>query len=87
MNKRIYAVYDRVSHIFSEQPFVSVSDSVAIRDFSISLGNSPLKDDLSLYCVGMYDNETGVVVPFDRPEFVSEYIPYGSLNSKGEADS
>lgn len=87
MNKRIYAVYDRVGHVFSEQPFVAVSDPVAIRDFSISLGNNPLKDDLSLYCVGMYDNETGVVVPFERPEFISEYISYSSLSSKGEVDS
>lgn len=77
MTRFVYAVRDTVSGQFSDL-CTAVSDAQAIRGFKVQL-NSPefpryLARDLSLVCIGEYDDQAGIVSGYEafRP------VSYGS---------
>lgn len=73
--KYLYSVYDKRSGMFSD-PFVAVTDQVALRDFqkSCSINGSPLNDfaeDYSLVRLGSFGLESGFIVS-DGPETICQ---------------
>lgn len=65
---RMYAIYDRAAEE-SGPLFEAKNDSVAIRSYSQLLERvAPHdRDAYRLYCVGTYDRDTMVAVPFSSP--------------------
>lgn len=70
MNFQVYAVLDSKAGFFG-QPFFAQNDGSAIRDFSDAVkdGSNPNNmwfkhpEDFSLYCIGVYDNQTAELAP------------------------
>ena len=62
--KRLYALYDRVSRIYSEMPFPAVNDNDASRAFLHMCEKKEDIDptDLSLFFIGEYDCVDGTLV-------------------------
>lgn len=67
----VYAIYDSAAHVFTA-PTIDISDASAVRSFQQAIANSGSvmnfkPDDFSLYQVGTFDVETGVLEPFTPP--------------------
>ena len=67
----VYAIYDSAAHVFTA-PTIDISDASAVRSFQQAIANSGSvmnfkPDDFSLYQVGTFDVETGVLEPFNPP--------------------
>ena len=70
MLHNIYTVFDSAAVMF-DRPFTAISDNAAIRSFGdicVSadhpIGQHP--EDYSLYRIGTYDDNKGVIAPLDR---------------------
>lgn len=64
MNLKVYAIKD--TKVGFMQPFCQVNDSVAVREFGnlINTGSSVVSqnyEDMELYSLGSYSQETGVI--------------------------
>lgn len=61
----MYSIYDERSKMY-QAPVVRMNDSVAMRDFETSVKSEGMMakfpEDFSLFCVGAWDDEKGVVV-------------------------
>lgn len=69
----LYSTYDRVAGVYGEI-FLAAKDALAIRRFNFVMKNAAMVSaDCDLYCLGTYDSETGIIVGFDKPQFVSRY--------------
>ena len=84
---KLYAIRDSKAICYSP-PFVARSDSEAMRIVIQSLQPdsqlSQFPDDFSLYCIGVWDEEVGLVEGVS-PKFVAyvtSLMPGGSLNAK-----
>ncbi len=67
MNYGIYCIYDEAAGVFTA-PTIDISDESAIRNFQkmCSDAGSMMNfkpSDFSLYAVGVFDAETGVIEP------------------------
>lgn len=66
--KSLYSIYDRVSDQYLN-PEAHENDAVATRAFLTSCANPAIPDlyldDITLVCVGTFDELTGAVVPVD----------------------
>lgn len=80
----MYTIYDSVAEIFN-RPFVDHNDASATRAFERSLESNPNKNDYSLYRIGTYDDESGMVTPSMTP--VKVRSGFDSKVSKAIADS
>lgn len=67
MKKLMYSVRDDVAEVF-QQPFCSINDSTAKRDYIDGVAESPHKNDLTLYALGDYNDATGVITVFATPK-------------------
>lgn len=65
----LWCVYDRVSGLYS-YPLCAINKDVAERDFLSYASESPFVDDIELYIVGEFNQQTGEVVCYDKPFFV-----------------
>ncbi|QXP45050.1 nonstructural protein [Microvirus mar16] len=75
MITKIYTIYDRKSGIYGN-PFFSQNDACAERDFKAFCAmpqNSYLAEDLELYDLGKFDSDTGEIVGWTKPEFLTGY--------------
>lgn len=72
----LYSIYDRVSGSFS-CPLCMPNDGVAKRQFPLICTSEPqfkmFPDDLELYKIGEYDTTSGVIVAYDKPEFLVRF--------------
>lgn len=73
MENKIYSVRDVKTGYFA--PVLDRDDASAIRGFALSLqdphtimGFTP--QDFDLYCLGVFETETGRVTAYDSPAFV-----------------
>jgi hypothetical protein len=72
MFKSVYSVYDNKAKLFG-QPFYAINHHVAIRDFAYA-ANTPDNEigrhptDYSLFCIGDYDDSTGILHPHNTHE-------------------
>ena len=70
MITKIYATFDKKANAFNERFFQAPNDEVAIR----SVETNQLHDeffninaaDFEVYCIGLYDAETGIITPEKR---------------------
>lgn len=58
----IFAIRDTVAGTFGA-PFLQVNQECGKREFLVRTADSKIKGDLSLYCVGVFNVETGEIVP------------------------
>lgn len=67
MKMKVYSVYDQTAQVWS-QPFFQMNDQTAQRAIS-NAANSPghnynmNPEDYSLYCIGEFDDNNGVLTP------------------------
>ena len=76
MKKIYYAVYDRKAEMFSP-PFLEVKDGTAIRAIqdAIASKDHPFAkhpEDFSLHQLGIFDDETGIITPNEKPVKLQE---------------
>ena len=65
----VYAIFDEKMEEFSE-PFIQRPNAVE-RSVNLLVGKSPVpKEDLTLWELGTWDSEFGVLKAFDKPCFV-----------------
>jgi hypothetical protein len=62
MLKIVVSVKDTIAEVFHD-PHTEINSATAIRAFSASIKESPHKDDYSLYQIGTFDTQTGVLTP------------------------
>lgn len=67
MKKMIYCVRDELAEVFMD-PFTSINDATAKRDFIAGVTESNKKNDLALYAIGEYNDNTALLVPFTAPK-------------------
>lgn len=71
---QLFSVRDSKAMVFS-QPFFQPSVPAAVRAFGASVnsgdgGLSQFPDDYSLYHLGEFDDESGVLIPLKEPHFL-----------------
>lgn len=74
MKVRVFAVYDEKAKAFG-QLGCCLHDGQAMRDFTDQICSpqshlSKHPEDYKLYCLGEYDDNSGVLVSFPQPEFL-----------------
>ena len=82
MKKVYYAVYDRKAEIYSA-PFLEIKDGTAIRAIQDVVINN--KDhafakhpkDFSLFKLGEFDEQTGIITGRDKPQILIEVETLG----------
>lgn len=74
-----YSVYDRKALQY-HAPFFAVADGAAVRSFmdlandsNTTVGRHP--GDYVLYRVGSFDDASGIVLPTDNPQHVTDALP------------
>lgn len=75
MVSRVYSIRDRKSGLYGT-PFFSVNDECATRDFKRicnSEVNEFIAEDLELFYLGEFNNETGVVEGEDNAMFLANF--------------
>lgn len=71
--KNLYCVYDKVAGVYNA-PFVAENDETAIRAFNHAMSNSPFSQDMSLYRLGVFhDDSDGSISALDKPDFICNY--------------
>lgn len=71
MEYGIYSIYDSAAGVFTA-PTIDISDASAVRNFQQAISNSGSlmnfkPDDFSLYQIGTFNVETGVIDPWSHP--------------------
>ena len=77
---KIYSILDKVPGIYSN-PFYLKSNAVALREIKYLINedknqnifNTNIKDK-ALYCLGSFNEETGIITSNDKPEFIINLI-------------
>lgn len=69
---KIYSVRD--INVGFNAPFVDINDEVAKRGFAYAVNNTDMigfrPSDFDLFCIGEFDKDKGMIVPYDLPELV-----------------
>ena len=58
MKFKVYMMFDRVAGKY-QNIFMSISDYTAVRDFKAMLEKHPYSEDMELYRIGEFDNDSG----------------------------
>ena len=77
---KIYSILDKIPGVYSN-PFYLKSNAVALREIKYLINedkqqnifNTNIKDK-ALYCLGQFNEETGIIKPLDKPEFIINLI-------------
>lgn len=86
MKQPIYAVRDR--HVGFMRPTIDINDQTATRNFKYAV-NNPGSDvgfnpqDYSLYRIGEYESDTGMITPLDVPQLVCEAVSLLEVKTDG----
>lgn len=83
MKKLLYAVRDDLGEVFMS-PFCSINDSTAKRDFIDGVSKQANKNDLTLYYIGEYNDNSGILTPILAPKRIMSGL---EMNSDGTATS
>lgn len=77
---RIFAVYDHKAQDFG-QPFFNQNTATALRAFT-DLVNDPsttvfkYPDDFTLFEIGHYESNTGIITPLELPQIIGNASEY-----------
>ena len=66
MKRKVYSVRDDLAEVFNN-PFLSINDDTAKRDFMQGAMESNIKNDIALYCIGEFNDNSGLLVPLPTP--------------------
>lgn len=66
----VYAVLDTRTGVYSP-PFLSSTDSAAVRTMRLSLRDNPFEQDYQCFRIGSYDDNNGLLIP-DTLRFVMD---------------
>lgn len=88
MNFKLYSIFDTKSRVFL-QPFVSRSDTDALRQIEASLKDPQVKStpvgqypqDFELHALADYDDETGMIQTLAKPRFLASLATLGTVPS------
>jgi len=69
MKINIYTSFDRVANLYGELNLAH-NHGEAKRNFTTGIMDNPHKDDYTLYYIGSYDPETGIVQAPEKPIWV-----------------
>lgn len=64
----IYAVKDKL--VGFGQPYTKYNEDVAKRDFKNAMANQPIREDLELYKLGTYNDNTAEITRLPQPELI-----------------
>lgn len=70
--KKVYSIYDKVANVYNP-PFLAENDSTAQRSFNNALLNSPFRQDMSLYFLGTFNDDTDGSLDSCKPVFVCNF--------------
>ena len=77
---KIYSILDKIPGVYSN-PFYLKSNAVALREIKYMINEDKNQNifntnvgDKSLYCLGEFNEETGIIVPNQKPEFIINLI-------------
>lgn len=75
---RVYSLHDSKAAVYN-MPFSSPNDALARRmvedlvvDRNTTVGRHP--SDFRLYCIGLFDDEKGLMQPFNVPEHIVDAV-------------
>lgn len=89
MKQNLYVVHDRVANHY-DTPVPSHNDGTIVRWLAQSVEAIPMMQvspqDFSLYLVGEFDTETGIITPRDSLLFVATALDCIKIIQKGNAD-
>lgn len=76
--KKLYCIYDKVAQVYNA-PFVAENEEVAKRSFLTALENSPFANDMALYHLGDFNDDTDgkIVSNLQCPVFIMNYVVRG----------
>lgn len=85
----VYAIYDSKVRAYL-QPWFSPTHAAAFRNCEMAGRNpsSPFKDfpaDFTLFCIGTFDDEKGVLIPADAAENMGNFIQFMPMDSSPPA--
>lgn len=86
---KVYSILDDKAQCFNT-PYFAQNDLVASRSFSDLCNDSRSivsqhLGDFHLYCLGEFDNEKGILKPYDMPNFISHALQYANVE-RNDAD-
>lgn len=89
---KIYSILDDKAQCFNT-PYFAQNDLVACRSFSDLCNDSRSivsqhLGDFHLYCLGEFDDEKGILKPYDMSNFISHALQYANIErSNGDGDT
>lgn len=85
MNRGLYSIHDSAANYFNT-PFFYRTDAEAIRAFKVAhQGDTPMgahPADFTLFCIGSWDMETGVVTP-ETPRSLGNLLQLTAADGNG----
>lgn len=86
MIKNLYSIKDRLQGFMS--PFYDVNDEIAMRNFDSAAQKNDIiwfnPDEFSLYRLGSYNDESGLLVSEPTPVFLMQAIDHKKDGEKNE---
>lgn len=70
---KIYTSFDRVANLYGELNMAH-NHGEAKRNFNTGIMDNPHKDDYTLYYLGSYDSETGIITAPLKPLWIDHSI-------------
>lgn len=89
---KVYSILDDKAQCFNT-PYFAQNDLVAGRSFSDLCNDSRSLVsqhlcDFHLYCLGEFDDEKGILKPYDMPNFISHALQYAHVErNDGDGDT
>ena len=77
--KKVFCIYDRVAGVYNP-PFVAENEATAKRSFDSALSKSPFANDMSLYYLGTYNDDTDGTIEACKPVFVCNFEEKAGVN-------
>lgn len=63
---QIYTVYDRIAEEYAP-PWIARNDAVAVRQMLSLMKDSPFPDDFWLFCIGVFNSDSGLIEGDKKP--------------------
>lgn len=89
---KVYSIMDDKAQVFNT-PYFAINDSVATRSFADLCNDSRSSvsqhlGDYHLYCLGEFDDDKGLLKPYDMPIFVCHAMQFAvDVRSDSDGDT
>lgn len=87
MKVKMYSVYDVKAKVH-QYPFQSHNNFTAMRTFQATIQKADTMlaaypEDFNLYLLGEFDDNSGIIVPMEKPEYVCPALDFVKVQEKG----